>query len=223
MHIDSIDQLKKRPLYSHEIKDLIKQAILSGDLKPGDRVVETRLARKLGVSQSPVREAIRELEIVGLIESRPYQGAFVRVVDKQGIIDAYKVRSALEIVAMQTIVHTITDGQLDELSGLMRKMEQAGRDKNFELFIELDSLFHEKIVELANNELLLHLWNQCKIRDYTRISTCVSVLSMDELATRHRMMFDALQQKDDKMVVAAVTEHFELLSNQMRDLGATAL
>ncbi len=222
MGIESIEQLKKRPLYSHEIKDLIKQSILSGELKPGDRVVETRLARKLGVSQSPVREAIRELEIVGLIESRPYQGAFVRVVDKQGIIDAYKVRSALEIVAMQTIVNTITPAQLDELSILMQKMERAGKDKEFELFIELDSLFHERIVEMANNELLLHLWNQCKIRDYTRISTCISTLSMDELAQRHNMMYDALNNHDESLVATAITEHFELLSEQMRDLVPSA-
>ncbi len=220
--MESIEQLKKRPLYSSEIKDLIKQAILSGELKPGERVVETRLARKLGVSQSPVREAIRELEIVGLIESRPYQGAFVRVVDKQGIIDAYKVRSALEIVAMQTIVHTITEAQLEELSTLMRKMERAGKEKEFELFIELDSLFHERIVEMANNELLLHLWNQCKIRDYTRVSTCISTLSMDELAQRHNMMFEALKNRDEGLVFTAVSEHFELLSEQMRELGSIA-
>ncbi len=221
MNLDTIDQLKKRPLYSHEIKDIIKQAILSGELKPGDRVVETRWAKKLGVSQSPVREAIRELEMMGLIESRPYQGAFVRVVDKKGILDAYKVRSALEIVAVQTAAQIITEAQLEELSDLKARMEQAGKDKQFELFIELDSLFHEKILDIAHNELLIHLWHQCKIRDYTRISTCISQLSLDELAQRHDMMFEALKNRDEELGLKAVEQHFALLSEQMKRLGST--
>lgn len=220
---ETTPQISKRPLYSHEIRDAIKRAILNEELKPGDRVVETRWAKNLGVSQSPVREAIRELESMGLIENRPFQGAFVRVLDKQSIQDAYKVRAALEIVAIQTAAEQISDSQLEELSQLMDEMEHAGKARQFELFIEKDSLFHEKILEFAQNPLLTHLWHQCKIREYTRISTSVSKLSMEKLAKRHNMMFKALKKRDDDLCATAVKEHFKLLSDHLDDINPDEL
>ena len=210
--------LNKRPLYSHEIRDAIKQAILNEELKPGDRVVETRWAKNFGVSQSPVREAIRELESMGLIENRPFQGAFVRILDKQTIQDAYKVRSALEIVGIQTASAMITEQQLEELAGILAEMEKAGKAKQFDLFVEKDSLFHEKIIEVAQNPLLTHLWQQCKIREYTRVSSCISSFSLEKLAKRHNMMFKALKKRDADLGTTAVKEHFELLATQLDEI-----
>ena len=81
----SIHAIQKKSLYREEIKKTIKEAINSGELKPGERVVETQWAKQLGVSQSPVREAIRDLETEGLIESVPYQGSYVRKVTRQDV------------------------------------------------------------------------------------------------------------------------------------------
>ena len=89
-------QIAKRPLYREEIKEALMQAITSGDLAPGDRIVESRWARDLGVSQSPIREAIRELEMIGLVENIPYKGTIVRKLTRKDIIDTYEVRIALE-------------------------------------------------------------------------------------------------------------------------------
>lgn len=208
-------QLRKRPLFSQEIRDTIQRAILNEELKPGDRVVETRWARELGVSQSPVREAIRELERMGLVETRPFQGAFVRTIDKASIVDTYNVRRGLESVAMEAAVRTITDQQLVEIYIVMQDMEQAVKDGNYELFVEKDSLFHQMILEIAGNKLLLELWNQCKIREFTRISTYVSKIGVDFLAQRHGTMYAALAKRDARAAVAAVNEHFEFLIDQL--------
>ncbi len=212
--------LQKRPLYSQEIRDTIQRAILNGELKPGDRVVETRWARELGVSQSPVREAIRELEMMGLIESRPFQGAFVRVMDKTSITETYNVRRGLEAVGIEAAVQKITDQELVELYIVMKEMDQAVKDKNFELFIEKDSLFHEKILEISGNKLLMQLWNQCKIREFTRVSTRISKIGMEVLAERHTTMYDALVKRDAAAGMMAVDEHFKFLIDQLAQIDA---
>lgn len=208
--------MKKRPLYSQEIKDLIMQAVINGELKPGDRVVETRWAKNLGVSQAPVREAIRELEVMGLIENRPYQGAYVREINKQDIIDSYNVRMTLEILALQYAVRMITPEQLEELHTLLVDMKQAVKDEEFDLFIEKDSLFHQRMMEVSQNRLLIQLWEQCRIREYTRISSATSHVGLEELAERHTMLYEALAKKDEAMLIQEMHRHFELLIDEIR-------
>ncbi|KAF5088021.1 putative D-xylose utilization operon transcriptional repressor [anaerobic digester metagenome] len=217
--VEADGKLKKRTLYSDEIREVIKQAIISEELKPGERVVETRWAKKLGVSQSPVREAIRDLEMMGFIENRPYQGAYVRKMDKKDVIDAYYVREALEMAAMRYAVEVITDDQLEDILNVMEEMKQAVKDENFELFVEKDSLFHEKIMQVSNNELLIKLWNQCKIREYTSISAWISDLTLETLAERHNSLYQALKTKNKEMAMEAVTEHFEVLIEEMNNIS----
>ncbi|MEA4807245.1 GntR family transcriptional regulator [Acetobacterium wieringae] len=217
--VEADGKLKKRTLYSDEIREVIKQAIISEELKPGERVVETRWAKKLGVSQSPVREAIRDLEMMGFIENRPYQGAFVRKMDKKDVIDAYYVREALEMAAMRYAVEVITDEQLVDILNVMEEMKQAVKDGNFELFVEKDSLFHEKIMQVSDNELLIKLWNQCKIREYTSISAWISDLTLETLAERHNSLYQALKTKNKEMAMEAVAEHFEVLIEEMNNIA----
>ncbi|PKM61231.1 MAG: hypothetical protein CVU99_04165 [Firmicutes bacterium HGW-Firmicutes-4] len=217
--VEADGKLKKRTLYSDEIREVIKQAIISEELKPGERVVETRWAKKLGVSQSPVREAIRDLEMMGFIENRPYQGAFVRKMDKKDVIDSYYVREALEMAAMRYAVEVITDDQLEDILNVMDEMKQAVKDGNFELFVEKDSLFHEKIMKVSNNELLIKLWNQCKIREYTSISAWISDLTLETLAERHKSLYQALKTRNKEMAMEAVTEHFEVLIEEMNNIS----
>ncbi|KNZ41006.1 GntR family transcriptional regulator [Acetobacterium bakii] len=212
-------KLRKKTLYSDEIREVIKQAILSEELKPGERVVETRWAKKLGVSQSPVREAIRDLEMMGYIENRPYQGAFVRKMNKKDIIDSYYVREALESAGMRYAVELITDEQLAEIHTIMDEMIQAVKDEQFELFVEKDSLFHEKIMEISQNELLIKLWKQCKIREYTSISAWMSDLTLESLAERHDCLYKALKERNLEVALASVSEHFDVLINEMKING----
>ncbi|WKY45044.1 GntR family transcriptional regulator [Eubacteriaceae bacterium ES2] len=216
--VEADGKLKKRRLYSDEIREVIKQAIINEELKPGDRVVETRWAKQLGVSQSPVREAIRDLEMMGFIENRPYQGAFVRKMDKKDVIDSYYVREALEMAAMRYAVEVITDEELEAIFNVMGEMKQAVKDGDFDLFVEKDSLFHEKILQVSNNELLIKLWNQCKIREFTSISAWISDMTLEALAERHNSLYQALKNRDKQLAMDAVEEHFELLIQEMNNI-----
>src|ERR671910_289568 len=108
-----------REMLSSKIKDRILQLILEGELEPGDRLVETRIARELGVSQSPVREAIRDLVAVGFLEIEPYRGARIRQFTREEFLDDMEIRGELEAIAARRAATCITDAQIVTLRALV--------------------------------------------------------------------------------------------------------
>lgn len=208
--------IKKRSLFREEICDYIKELILTGELKPGDRIVETRCAKELGVSQSPVREAIRELEIIGLVENRPFQGSYVKEHTVKDVKDSYKVRISLETLGMKYAVECITEEQLKEIFDVMKEMEAAAENHEFDLYIKLDALFHQKIMEVSQNKMLLRLWSQCHVREWTCISTKkLSNKGLKNLAVRHEAIYEALAARNERKALQAVTSHLEELLVEM--------
>ena len=211
-----IKPFKKRTLFRDEIRDYIKGKILSNELKQGDRIVETRWAKELGVSQSPVREAIRELEMMGLVENRPFQGSYVREQTIKDIRDSYCVRISLETLGMRDAIASITEEQLQEIYIVMKEMETAGKNSEFDQFIRLDTLFHQKIIEVSKNKTLIRLWSQCNIREWTFIGTKrLSDRSLEYLAIRHEAIYKELKARDEEKAVKAVVAHLEELLEEM--------
>ena len=203
--------IEKRPLYRDEIRNSIKKAIMTGELKPGDRIIETRWARELGVSQSPVREAIRELEMSGLIENIPYQGCFVKKVTKKDMRDSYKVRMYLEMLGVQDAVRNMAEDKTRELYGIMKDMEEAAENGNFDLYIKKDVMFHKRIMSLSDNEILLRSWEQCNIHSSTYVGTFLSKMPLEELSVRHEDLYEAVAAKDAERAMSEVIRHFEQL------------
>lgn len=207
--------IEKRPLYREEIGNAIREAIASGDLKPGDRIVETQWAKDLGVSQSPVREAIRELEMMGLVENIPYQGCIVRKITKQDMKDAYRVRMYLEMLGIQDAVEGATEAQLKEIYEILIEMEEEAQKNAFNSYTKKNEQFHEKIIEVSQNRLLIRLWKQSHIQDSTFFGTQFSEQSLDELAIRHKALYDAIEARDAKRAKAAVYDHFQELIEEL--------
>lgn len=209
-------RLKKRSLFRDEICDYIKESILTGELKPGDRIVETRCAKELGVSQSPVREAIRELEMIGLVENIPFQGCYVKEHTIKDVKDSYKVRISLETLGMKYAIVSISDEQLKEIYDVMKDMEAAAEKHDFDLYTRLDTLFHQKIIEVSQNTMLLRLWNQCHVREWTCIGTKkLSDRGLSNLAVRHEAIYHALAERNEEKALKAVTSHLEELIEAM--------
>jgi len=207
--------IEKRPLYRDEIRSAIKNAIVTGELKPGDRIIETKWAKDLGVSQSPVREAIRELEIIGLVENVPYKGSYVRKITKKDMRDSYKVRMSLELLGIQDALENINDLQIKELHIILKEMEKAAEKHEFDLYILKDFLFHQKIMESSNNSLLLRLWDQCNIKDSTYIGTWISHQPLEKLSFRHEDIYESIATKDINRAILEVNKHFELLIEEL--------
>ena len=115
-------RITKRPLCREEIEEALMEASISGELAPGERIVETRWAKELGVSQSPIREAIRELEMIGLVENIPYKGCIVRKLTRKDIIDTYQIRIALETMAIGEAIHGEAEARLLVMKGHLQEM-----------------------------------------------------------------------------------------------------
>src|SRR5437764_2933287 len=108
-----------------QVRDLLLDRIVAGEYPPGSRLVETRIAQELGVSQAPVREALRDLEQLGCVEYAPFRGSSVRALSVADLLDAFPVRSALESLACRLAVERITDAQLERLDALIAEMRDA--------------------------------------------------------------------------------------------------
>lgn len=202
----------KRKLLRDEIREAIEKAIETNELKPGDRVIETQWAEDLGVSKAPVREAIRELEAMGLLEDLPFQGSFVRRLSSQDISDASLVRQSLEGLGMREAAKRITDKQLAEIHEILRDMEAAADKQDFTEYIEKDVLFHRRIMEIAENGMLIRVWEQSRIVEWTKIVTRMSRQSLDTLAFRHEAIYLALAEHDpDRAEKAAILHLGDLL------------
>jgi DNA-binding GntR family transcriptional regulator len=188
---------------------------MTGELKPGDRIIETRWAKELGVSQSPVREAIRELEMTGLVENIPYQGCFVRKVTRKDMRDSYKVRMYLELLGIRDAVGNINENQIREINSIMKEMEVAAAEQNFDLYIQKDVLFHRKIVAISKNDILLRSWDQCNMHDLTYIGTWISHRTLEQLSIRHEGLYEAIAARDAERAVEEVSRHFEQLIDEL--------
>ncbi|MCL4545342.1 MAG: GntR family transcriptional regulator, partial [Chloroflexi bacterium] len=146
-----------RPL-RRDAYDALREAILLGRLQPGQRVVEAEIARHMGISRGPIREAIRQLEQDGLLEYHPRRGAVVSTLSRERIVDAYTVRAALEGLAAKLASQSLTAAGVARLAQLLDTMRVCAQQEDSDRLLQADVQFHESICELSGNRVLLRLW-----------------------------------------------------------------
>ncbi len=196
-----------RSVLRSQIRDLLLERIVDGHYKPGARLVETQIARELGVSQAPVREALRDLESVGVVETTAFRGARVRNPSRAELLEAYPVRAALESLAAGEAASRITEAQLDELEELIVQMETSAEEGNAHQQAMANAQFHGLIVEAAQNSTLLRLWIFLEPWARTYLTAARSGVDLHELATRHRKVLDPLRKGDSKGAADAMRGH----------------
>ncbi|HMD71279.1 MAG TPA: GntR family transcriptional regulator [Bryobacteraceae bacterium] len=138
----------------HRIVEVIRQAITSGDLSPGDRIVELRLAKQLGVGNTAVREALFELERAGLVTRIPNKGSFITKTTLEDAQQIFRVRKVLEALAVELAVEHMSAPCLDVLQGLVDAMRNAAEASDFERFYQNDLEFHRTLWQLSQNRYL---------------------------------------------------------------------
>lgn len=211
-----------RVVLSEQVKEFIIQAIMSGELKPGERVVESSLARRLGVSQAPVREAIRELVLLGFLQTEPYKGTSVRSFTPEGLYEVYTVRAALESLAARLAARHWTDDDLQNLRRILDEMIQAGKKREADRMIRLDNEFHETIIRISGNKLLYQLWQTLRFGYWTIVTTRISTYNLEELAARHGQLLQAIETRDPDKASRAMQRHIEDLGRPPEDLAVAA-
>jgi DNA-binding GntR family transcriptional regulator len=215
----SDDPQISRVVLSDQIKEYIVNAILSGEYEPGDRVVESALARKLGVSQAPVREAIRDLVLLGFLESEPYKGTSVRSFTSDELWEVYTVRAALESLAARLAAQRMKEIDIESLETILEEMIEAAEAEDRDKLVLLDNAFHETILRISGNNLLYHLWKSLEFGRWTIVTYSVSEHDPAYLAVRHRQLLEALKTRDPRAATRAMQHHLEDLAKPPDDLN----
>lgn len=198
-----------REVLSAQIKDVILQWIMEGELPPGSRIVETRIARRLGVSQAPVREALRDLASVGIVQLEPYRGAFVREPSREELVEAMAMRRELEAVGARWAAPQISDACLDELRGLIDEMAEAAAGGDTHRHALVNTRFHETIMRASGNRSLVWMWSLLEPMARTYWTATVAGVDLAWLGERHLPILKALEARNADLAEKAIRSHSE--------------
>lgn len=187
----------------------LRQAILKGELQPGERLMEIKLAETLGVSRTPIREAIRKLELEGLVVMIPRKGAAVANITEKDTKDVLEVRRTLEMFAVEVACDRITQEQLAQLKDAAKKFE-ASKGADLIRIAETDMNFHEIIYEATQNERLVQMLNNLRENMYRyRIEYLKDPNYYDSLVGEHREILDAIEKGDKEKARICMRDHID--------------
>ncbi|WP_058486255.1 GntR family transcriptional regulator [Defluviitalea phaphyphila] len=175
----------------------IREDILEGKYEPGKPIRETAISQDLGVSRTPVREALKQLELEGLVTSIPNKGTVVTGITEQDIIDIYAIRSLIEGLAARWAAIKITDKQLKELEEIIELTEFYTQKHNMEHLHELDTRFHEVIYEASNSKPLRHILSD--FHHYVQKARMESIATpgrAQKSTQEHKAILEAIKNRD---------------------------
>lgn len=198
--------------------EAIREAIINGDLKQGERLMETQLAEQMGVSRTPVREAIRKLELEGFVVMIPRKGAYVAGLSLKDIVDVFEIRGALEALAGSLAAERMTDDELEELERLLVRIGECAERNDVEQFVELDTQFHDILFQASRNARLSQMINN--LRDQIQRFRTTSLAYPGRLKyafDEHKKIVEALSERDSELVAALAKEHIENAENSFMD------
>ena len=188
----------------------LRQAILRGELKPGERLMELKLANKLGVSRTPIREAIRKLELEGLVIMSPRKGAEVAEITEDNLRDVLEVRGALEELAMKLACRRIAKEEIMKLKKASRNFDEALNSEDVTKIAEADVAFHDIIYMATNNKRLIQLLNNIREQMYRyRVEHLKQKDCYARLTKEHREMIVALEEGNEEQALSLIKEHIE--------------
>lgn len=191
---------------SGRIRKTLVERIASGHYKSGERLIEMKLAEEFGTSQLPVREALRDLEMAGLVTSKPRRGSFVKPFATSAQREIYMVRGALEEAAARLATPSLAT-DIGILQREVDGMRAAARVTNIETMIQHSVAFHRTIVAAAGNELLLKLWDSLHIEVHTRVTLSEPGIDFMAAAESHQPIVDAIGRGDVELACKLSREH----------------
>ncbi len=209
------DTVIARSVLADQVREHILDAILSGRYAPHTRIVETRIARELGTSQAPVREALRGLEALGVVEILPFRGARVRHPTALELRGAYAVRAELEALGARLGVPLMTDRDLAELEALLDAMQAAAEGGDHHEVALRDAAFHARLLRLSGNATLERVWQGLEPFLRTYLTLAAPGSDTHWTASLHPPIVDALRRRDAIAVEAALREHFAAASEHL--------
>jgi len=210
--MEAISNKEERPTLMNRALQQIKAAIRSGRLKPGERIVESTLAEMMQISRFPIREALRQLESEGLVETVPFKGTSVARFTLRDLEELYSVRGALEELAIRTLIERQTSRRqvIERLEAVIDQMVRAAASRDAAATVEADLRFHQTVCELADNRKLMAMWRTMETQ--LRMFITLEEFQYQELKTfidGHRYLIDAIRREDIGAAVDHLRRHLQ--------------
>ncbi|MCI8579459.1 MAG: GntR family transcriptional regulator [Dorea sp.] len=200
----------------------LRQAILRGELKPGERLMEIQLANKLGVSRTPIREAIRKLELEGLVLMIPRKGAEVADITEKSLKDVLEVRRALEELSVKLTCDRITKEEIKELEQAAENFRKTMKSKDITEIAEADVRFHDVIYTATKNQKLIQLLNNLHEQMYRyRIEYLKDEEVYPKLLKEHKEIIERINRGEKEEAARIVCEHIDNQVNAVMDVIRT--
>jgi DNA-binding GntR family transcriptional regulator len=204
-----------RPL-SEEVYQVLRGAILGGRVPAGTRIVEADVARQMGISRSPVREAVRKLEHEGLVEYAPRRGTIVVGLSRDDLTDAYQFRAHLEAYGARLAARHASEDRLREMLESIERMRECAVARDLDGLVVADVEFHHAMCRSSGSRLLLQAWETLNPARWTMISSLrVSKLSLEQIAERHWPILAAVESRKPETAEAIVRAHILELGEEV--------
>ncbi|MBR4733977.1 MAG: GntR family transcriptional regulator [Lachnospiraceae bacterium] len=192
----------------------LRQAILTGELKPGERLMEIHLADQLGVSRTPIREAIRKLELEGLVTMIPRRGAEVAQITEKSMNDVLEVRRAVDALCVELACERITEEELQRLSeacdAFAEEAKKSEKEKDVKLLAQKDVALHDIIVQATGNQRLIQLVNNLSEQMYRyRFEYLKDFSQHEKLVEEHRIIYENIVKKNRETACEAARLHID--------------
>lgn len=188
----------------------LRKAILTGQLKPGERLMEVHLADRLGVSRTPIREAIRKLELEGLVIMIPRRGAEVAQITEKSLNDVLEVRRALDVLSVELACERITEEEIAVLKKACDDFERATKGKDASVIARADVALHDIIVQAAGNQRLQQLVNNLSEQMYRYRFVYIRDESQHEkLVAEHKEIYESILSRDKERASRSAKLHID--------------
>jgi DNA-binding GntR family transcriptional regulator len=210
-------------LLSTTVKRVLLDRILGGEYEPGARIVELQLAKEFGTSQSPIREALRDLAALGIVTMQPRRGARVRVPTGKELSDVSVVRSELDALAARLAVDVMSPKTLDELSGYLAEMTACAERHDYKSLASADARFHATIAAASGNSAVARVFEQLEPFARTFITFSLPNVDVSGILREHAEIMAALVARDPDRAAVAAREHQLSVSRLLRADSAWSL
>lgn len=226
--MSATEPLRAAPLENRtlreQVADHLREEILSNRLAPGEELGEVALARSLGISRGPLREALRQLASEGLVTIVPRRGAVVKRLTRQEFIDAYQVREALESLAIKLAVPRLSYADKAELHTMCEQMERAAAAGDTDGFFEINRKFHARLVHASGNSKLVEVHGQLVAQMGPLMKKSVELRGgTEQSAAEHRAILEAVDAGDPIRAARLLEEHIEVPQRVLRSFAAESI
>lgn len=199
-----------------QVFDKIRSDILNGKYKRGEELVESSIGKELGISRTPVREAIRQLELEGLVQLVPNKGAFVTGISEKDVRDIYLIRARLEGLAARMAAKNITPELLDAMEETVVLSEYHAKKEHYEQVCEMDSKFHKLLYKASESRILEHtLTDFHQYVQRVRMASIMKKRRMEKSNDEHDAILTAIREHDEEKAELVATRH---ISNTVENL-----